>query len=40
MTQNYGRPRRPWEDNIRMGLSETGREVVDWIHMAQHRVQW
>jgi hypothetical protein len=25
-----GRPRRRWEDNIKMGLREVGREM-DWI---------
>jgi ribosome biogenesis protein Nip4 len=34
------RPRHRWEDNIRMDLRETGREVVDWIHLAQVREQW
>jgi hypothetical protein len=29
------RPRRRWEDNIRMGVREVGWEVVDWIHLAQ-----
>jgi hypothetical protein len=29
------RPRRRWEDNIRMDLREIGWEVVDWIHLAQ-----
>jgi hypothetical protein len=28
------RPRRRWEDNIRMYLREIGWEVVDWIHVA------
>jgi hypothetical protein len=31
------RPRRKWEDNIRMDLREIVREVVDWIHLAQDR---
>jgi hypothetical protein len=26
--------------NIRMDLQEIGREVVDWIHLAQDRDQW
>jgi hypothetical protein len=26
-----GRPRRRWIDNINMGLSEIGLNVVDWI---------
>jgi hypothetical protein len=32
-----GRPRRRWEDNIRMDLGEIGFEDVDWIHSAQDR---
>jgi hypothetical protein len=31
-----GRPRRKWEDCIRMDL----REIVEWVHMAQDRDQW
>jgi hypothetical protein len=34
------RPGRREEDNIRMDLRETGWECVDWIHLAQDRVQW
>jgi len=33
------RPKHVWEDNIRMDLRETGRESVDWIHLAQGRDQ-
>jgi hypothetical protein len=29
-----GRPRRRWEDNIKMGLREIGFGDVDWIHLA------
>jgi hypothetical protein len=32
-----GRPRRRWEDNIKMNLRETGFGDVDWIHLAQDR---
>jgi hypothetical protein len=28
-----GRPRRMWEDNIKMGLSEIGWEVLDFGSM-------
>jgi hypothetical protein len=35
-----GRPRRRWEDNIRMDLRETGIYVAYWIQLAQDRVQW
>jgi hypothetical protein len=31
-----GRPRRRWEDNIKMDLREIGFGDVDWIHMAQN----
>jgi hypothetical protein len=32
-----GRPRRRWEDNIKMELQEVGCEGVDWIEQAQDR---
>jgi hypothetical protein len=32
-----GRPRRRWEDNIKMDLSEIGFGDVDWINLAQDR---
>jgi hypothetical protein len=35
-----GRPRRRWKDNIKMDLREIVWEVVDWIHLGQHRNQW
>jgi hypothetical protein len=35
-----GRPRRRWVDYIKMALRETGRDVVDWLAMAQDRDQW
>jgi hypothetical protein len=35
-----GRPRRRWEDNIKMDLREVGWEDVDWMHVAQDRDQW
>jgi hypothetical protein len=35
-----GRPRRRWEDRIRMDLRETGLEGVDWIRLAQDRDRW
>jgi hypothetical protein len=35
-----GRPRRRWEENIRMNLGEIGWEGVDWMHLAQDRDQW
>jgi hypothetical protein len=35
-----GRPRRRWEDGIRMDLRETGLGDVDWILLAQDRDRW
>jgi hypothetical protein len=35
-----GRPRRRWEDNIKMYLQEVGWRGVDWIDMAQDRDRW
>ena len=32
-----GRPRRRWEDNIRMDLQEVGLGYEDWIGLAQER---
>jgi hypothetical protein len=36
-TWPIGRPRRKWEDNIRLNLREVGREVMDWMHLALDR---
>jgi hypothetical protein len=35
-----GRPRRRWEDNIKMDLKEIGIEGANWIQLSQDRVQW
>jgi hypothetical protein len=35
-----GRPRRRWEDVIRMDLREIGWEGVDWTRLAQDRDPW
>jgi hypothetical protein len=35
-----GRPRRRWEDNIKIGLGEIGIDGKNWIRLAQDRVQW
>ncbi|KAJ4435442.1 hypothetical protein ANN_18057 [Periplaneta americana] len=35
-----GRPRRRWEDNIKMDLREVGYDDRDWINLAQDRDQW
>jgi hypothetical protein len=35
-----GRPRRGWEDNIRMDLKEIGVNTRNWIDSAQDRDYW
>ena len=35
-----GRPRRRWEDNIKMDLQEVGCGGMDWIELAQDRDMW
>jgi hypothetical protein len=35
-----GRPRRRWEDNIKMDLREIGWGGMDWIDLTQDRGQW
>jgi len=35
-----GRPRRRWEDNIKMDLQEIGCGGVDWMELAQDRNRW
>jgi hypothetical protein len=35
-----GRPRRRWEDNIKMDLREIEFGDVDWINWAQDRYRW
>jgi hypothetical protein len=35
-----GRPRRRWEDNIRINLQEVGCGVMDWLGLAQDRDSW
>jgi hypothetical protein len=35
-----GRPRRRWEDNIKMVLREIGWGGMDWTDLAQDRDQW
>ena len=36
----FGRPRRRWEDNIKMDLQEIGCGGMDWIELAQDRGRW
>ena len=35
-----GRPRRKWEDNIRMDLEEIGINAGNWVDWAQDRNYW
>jgi hypothetical protein len=35
-----GRPRRWWEDSIKMDLREIGIDEANWIQLAQDRVYW
>jgi hypothetical protein len=34
------RPRRRWEDNIKMDLQEVGGGRGDWMELAQDRERW
>jgi hypothetical protein len=34
-----GRPRRRWEDNININITEIGIDGANWIRLAQDRVQ-
>jgi hypothetical protein len=34
------RPRRRWEDGIKMDLTEIGLGGVEWINLAQNRDRW
>jgi len=38
--RTLGRPRRGWEDNIKMDLQEVGCGGMDWIEVAQDRDWW
>ena len=35
-----GRPRRRWEDNIKMDLEAVGRGCMDWMELAKDRDRW
>ena len=37
---HWGRPRRRWEDNIKMDLQEVGGSCGDWMELAQDRGRW
>jgi hypothetical protein len=35
-----GRPRRRWEDNIKMDLQKVGCGLMDWIDLSPDRDRW
>ena len=35
-----GRPRRRWEDNIKMDFDEEGRGCGEWMELAEDRDSW
>jgi hypothetical protein len=35
-----GRPRRRWEDNIKMDFREIGIDGANWLRLAQDRIHW
>ena len=35
-----GRPRRRWEDNIKMDLQEVGCGIMDWFELVKDRDRW
>ena len=38
--RSLGRPRRRWEDNIKMDLEEIGISAENWVDSAQDRNYW
>ena len=38
--RSLGRPRRRWEDNIRMDFEEIGISAGNWVDSAQDRNDW
>jgi transposase len=38
--RRLGRPRRRWEDNVKMKLREIGIDGANWIQLAEDRGQW
>ena len=38
--KSLGRPRRRWENNIRMNLEEIGINASNWVNSAQDRNYW
>ena len=35
-----GRPRRRWENSIKMDFEEVGCGAMEWIELAQNRDRW
>jgi hypothetical protein len=35
-----GKPRRSWEDNIKIDLQDVGASCGDWIELAQNMDSW
>ena len=40
MKEPLGRPRRRWEDNIKMDVQEVVCGCLDWMDLAQDRERW
>jgi len=38
--KTHGRPRRRWDENIKMDLQEVGCGALDWVELAQDRNRW
>jgi hypothetical protein len=38
--RSLGRPRRRWEDNIKMDLREIGIDGANWIQLAEDRIRF
>jgi hypothetical protein len=38
--RSLGRPRRRWDDNIRIDLKEIGNNTRNWVESAQDRGYW
>jgi hypothetical protein len=34
------RPRRRWDDSVKLDLREIGFDGANWLQLAQNRVQW
>jgi hypothetical protein len=38
--RQLGKPKRRWEDNIKMDLQEVGGDRGDWMKLVQDRDRW